>query len=131
MSVPPAKRPRKVSPPTSWELAIGNLPAQVPWATTVCELEPGLADAIKSLNESARPLRFGTPCAGFEAPVFALRELGLHNVQHAFSIDLAPHAATFGKNLRQALVSQGGSTGTAFLGPAHGDLLKLCAADLP
>lgn len=90
------------------------------------------------LNSFGRPLKIGTPCAGFEAPIFALLELGIE-IQHCFSLDVAQHAERFGHNLRQAgqeRAAQGdtsyrSSEDYALLGKVEGDLLNIRPEDLP
>lgn len=90
----------------------------------------GLAAALERLGAGAgRPLRLGTPCAGFEAPVFALRALGVR-FEHAFAADVAPHAAAFGLNLRRALCQEGLHSGKSLLGQ-NGDLLRLKLSEVP
>merc|ERR1712232_547553 len=82
---------------STWASVINELPTPVDWAAEVNRLcGPDLRNAIDRLNGASRPLRIGTPCAGFEAPVFALRKLGLTNFVHSFSVDIGRHAAIFG-----------------------------------
>jgi len=82
-----------------WRAVINLLPTPTDWARAVhCALgadSSKLISTLARLNSSKRPLRLGTPCAGFEAPVFALQGLGLASFERSFTIDIAPHAATF------------------------------------
>lgn len=68
-------------------------------------------------------MRLGTPCAGFEAPYFALRELGVQHFEHVFSIDVGSHAAKFCKNLNHAKKT--------WLGQQEGDLMTLDFTQVP
>ncbi|CAK9053235.1 Modification methylase Rho11sI (M.Rho11sI) (Bsu P11s) (Cytosine-specific methyltransferase Rho11sI) [Durusdinium trenchii] len=83
----------------------------------------GLTEAVEAINGRSRPLRIGTPCAGFEAPYFALRQLGIQNFEQTFVVDVAPHATKFSRNLQHAK--------TAWLGQDKGDLLRLDLTVLP
>merc|ERR1712125_135664 len=111
-----------------WEDTIGIVPAPpTSWVKHVHSRTPGLEEAIAQINLFERPLRLGTPCSGFEAPVFALRQLGVRNFEHSFSIDIAPHAATFGANLRRAgssIYAERRRAGrSSWFGQREGDLL--------
>ncbi|OLP81749.1 Modification methylase SPRI [Symbiodinium microadriaticum] len=123
-----APRTRTPSPPkTNWAAALETLPALPPkwdWVAAVRKRSEGLADAIDALNSGrCRPLRLGTPCAGFEAPYFALRELGVQHFEHVFSIDVGSHAAKFCKNLNHAKKT--------WLGQQEGDLMTLDFTQVP
>ncbi|CAE8724780.1 unnamed protein product, partial [Polarella glacialis] len=122
-----------------WEDLLVHLPTPpMDWVVELRLRMKGLAEAVDQANASERrALRLGTPCAGFEAPLFALRCLGLRHLDHVFSVDVAAHAATFGHNLRRAMVGGGRSFSQsvndhrALLGPREGDLMSLDLRSLP
>lgn len=116
------------APSKTWPPVIGDVPCPVDWANTVRKLCPELDGALRRLNGSARPLRLGTPCAGFEAPVFALRGLGVTNFERAFAIDYAAHAERFGRDLDTAL---GSSNSDCHWFGREGDLLQRPLKDFP
>ena len=74
-----------------------------------------------------------------ELIMFGKLVINLHNtsfvnrisVEHVFSVDIAPHAATFGANLREERAKSGAMPGQHWLGPDDGDLLRLQGTDLP
>eukprot|EP00913_Durusdinium_trenchii_P033427 g31295.t1 len=127
--MPPAASPVRRRSPRSrpdWSEALEALPAPAQdWdrASEVNLATEGLTEAVEAINGRSRPLRIGTPCAGFEAPYFALRQLGIQNFEQTFVVDVAPHATKFSRNLQHAK--------TAWLGQDKGDLLRLDLTVLP
>eukprot|EP00435_Cladocopium_sp_Y103_P011248 s3540_g2.t3 len=94
--VEPERSPRRNSPrgrPPDWPELLAQLPAPAQdWAEETHRVTQGLCDAIDAINaRRSRPLRFGTPCAGFEAPYFALRRLGVQNFEQRFVVDVGKH----------------------------------------
>ncbi|CAJ1415450.1 unnamed protein product [Effrenium voratum] len=110
---------------SSWENALQSLPAPPQdWVAQVHGQLAGLAEIVDAINsQRRRPLRFATPCAGFEAPYFALRQLGIQNFEQTFVVDVASHASKFCRNMRHAKKT--------WLGPAEGDLLRLDLSHFP
>eukprot|EP00927_Polykrikos_kofoidii_P036382 TRINITY_DN30719_c1_g2_i1.p1 TRINITY_DN30719_c1_g2~~TRINITY_DN30719_c1_g2_i1.p1 ORF type:complete len:1204 (-),score=195.44 TRINITY_DN30719_c1_g2_i1:22-3633(-) len=113
---------------STWSDVIRKLPCPVDWAERVRSQYVDVDRAVAQLNAASEPLRVGTPCAGFEAPIFALRGLGVDLLNHAFAVDIAPHASTFGQNLHRAMGGSG--TGHRY-GPETGDLMKQSLDSFP
>jgi len=72
----------------------GRRPGQrfptTPWASEMCKvLRDHLRTAFAEGGGASRSLRFGTDCAGAEAPVFALREI-VASLREAIGLDLRP-----------------------------------------
>lgn len=115
-------------PASTWKAVMGDVPCPVDWASAVKSCCPGLEKIVCQLNASSRPLRVGTPCAGFEAPVFALRGLGVTNFERTFALDIDPIPGKFGRALDAAL---GTSPQCHWFGRREGDILERPLDEFP
>eukprot|EP00434_Breviolum_minutum_P005284 symbB.v1.2.004659.t1/scaffold268.1/size246746/10 len=122
-SAPPRRRsPRSRLP--DWAELLESLPVPAQdWVQETFRVTEGLNETIDAINARSRPLRIGSPCAGFEAPYFAMRALGIQNFEQTFVVDVGRHAAQFSRNLQHAKHE--------WLGQTQGDLLRLDLSRLP